>query len=115
MSRDAYQVGDLVIYRKTKHGLRPGPRAHDVSPAEAGDEYTYLVDKFWIVVVANAGMLTLRTRRGKQHVVSAADPNLRPAHWWERLLNRGRFPSLTTDAGQEIKPKAEAESARPPK
>lgn len=114
MSRGTYQVGDLVIYRKTKHGLRPGPRAQDVAPAEAGDEYTYLVEKFWIVVLADAGMLTLRTRRGKQHVVAATDPNLRPAHWWERLLYRGRFPSLASTSDQ-VQPKREVEeSSRPP-
>jgi hypothetical protein len=92
-----YQVGDLVIYAKTKHGVRPGPRAKHVAPAELGDDYSYQVDKFWVVTASEDESITLKTRRGKKHTVAADDPNLRKARWWERWLYRGRFPSLTGD------------------
>ena len=84
--------GAWVVYRKTKFGPKPGPRAKEVSPAEHGDLYSYLVEKYWVVTeVLPDGRLRLRTRKGKERTVSADDPNLRPARWWERLLRRGRF------------------------
>lgn len=90
-----FAVGDPVIYRKTKHSRHPGPRAKSIYPAERGDDYSYQVDKYWIVAeVGTDGTLRLRTRRGKEHVLNADNPNLRHAHWWERLLLRQRFPAL---------------------
>ena len=89
-----YRAGDPVIYRKRKHSTSPGPRAQDVDPAPHGEEYTYCVDKFWVVRERlENGSLLLATRRGKEHVVSPDDPNLRHPHWWERWLYRDRFPS----------------------
>lgn len=86
------QAGDWVIYRKTKFSTHPGPRAQDVTPAPNGDEYSYCVDKFWVVIDARQdGTLLLRTRRGKEHVVRPDDPNLRKANWWERWRHRERF------------------------
>ena len=101
-----------VIYKFTKATTRPGPRAQQVSPAPQGDLYSYLVDKFWIVgdVLAD-GNLVLRTRRGKQHIVSADDPNLRPARWWERLWYRDRFPGQKPSASD--KPVASSYSGSP--
>ncbi len=87
-----FRPGAWVVYRKTKFGTTPGPRAKAVAPAEHGDLYSYLVEKYWIVTgVASDGRLQLRTRKGKQRLVSAGDSNLRPARWWERLLRRDRF------------------------
>jgi hypothetical protein len=93
MSEHHYHVGDWVVYRKTKHSASPGPRAKDVSPEPKGEAYSYCVEKFWVVTAIDAGLLTLATRRGKQHTVSAEDANLRPARWWERLIYRDRFPA----------------------
>src|SRR5688572_18369482 len=87
-----FAVGDWVLYRKQKHSVSPGPRAREVSPAPTGESYSYVVEKFWIVQeVLGDGRLRLRTRRGKQHLVAASDPNLRRARWWHRWLYKDRF------------------------
>ncbi len=82
-----------MVYRKQKSSPRPGRRARGVEPAPHGEAYSYLVDKFWRVdEVRPDGTLLVRTRKGKRHEVAAADPNLRRARWWERLLFGRRFP-----------------------
>lgn len=87
--------GDRVVYRKTKFSTSPGPRAKEVAPAAHGDLYSYYVDKFWVVTDALPdGRVRLRTRKGKERVVSVDDPNLRPARWWERWLYRERFRAI---------------------
>lgn len=102
MRRIAFQPGDWVIYRKTKHSDHPGPRARRISPSPHGDEYTYLVDKFWVVSeVRDNGEIVIKTRRGKTHTVPANDIKLRKANWWERYWFRNRFPNGTeADASQ---------------
>lgn len=94
MKSSDLQPGDWVIYRKTKFSTHPGPRASNVAPAEHGDSYVYTVDKFWLVDKVNEGTVTLRTRKGKRHVVDLPDPNLRKANWLERWWYRSRFESL---------------------
>ncbi len=96
MRRHKFQPGDWVIYRKSKQSPLPGPRAKDVSPTAHGEDYSYVVDKFWIVqeVLGSGERLRLRTRRGKEHELSASDPNLWPARWWERWLYRQRFEEV---------------------
>jgi hypothetical protein len=89
-----YQPGELVVYRKRKHSVRPGRRAINIFPARFGEEYTYYVDKFWRVAeVLPNEQLVLVTRRGKEHVISASDPALRRANWWDRFYHRDRFPT----------------------
>ena len=84
--------GDWVVYRKTKFGVKPGPRAKDVAPAAGGDLYSYVVEKYWVVVeMLPDGRLRLRTRTGKEREVASADANLRLARWWERWFRRDRF------------------------
>lgn len=91
--RRAFRPGDLVVYRKAKQSPKPGPRATRISPALHGDNYSYVVDKFWVVdAVGEDGDLLLRTRRGKQHRTSSDDPNLRHASLMTRLLYATRFP-----------------------
>jgi hypothetical protein len=91
-----FKPGDLVVYRKQKFSVHPGPNARGIFPAPNGDYYTYCVDKFWkVVTVQPDGGLLVCTRRGKQHTIAANDPALRRAHWWERLWFRLRFPTLT--------------------
>lgn len=93
ISRIAFRPGDPVIYRMTKHSPRPGPRARGVVPSANGDDYSYLVDKFWVVdAVRPDGNLVLRTRRGKTRTVSPGDLNLRSPKWFELWLYRGSFP-----------------------
>lgn len=93
-----YQVGDPVVYRKTKRSAHPGPRAEMVDAAPRGEDYVYEVDKYWVVAGhTDEGMLILRTRRGKQHIVGPDDPKLRPATFAERLFKGWRFPRITND------------------
>ena len=86
-------VGDFVVYRKTKYSEHPGTRAKQVRPSAGGEDYTYLIDKFWIVTeIRDDGKLLLETRRGKQHVVDVDDANLRLTTIWDRMWNRSRLP-----------------------
>lgn len=88
-----FQPGDVVVYRKQKSSLHPGPHARDIQPALHGDSYSYAVDKFWRVIgVQPDNTLVVLTRRAKQHTLKADDPALRRAYWWERLLFWHRFP-----------------------
>ena len=88
-----YRPGNPVIYRLTKSSTHPGPRARSIRPARAGDDYRYVVEKFWVVAeVRSDGMLVLRTRKGKTHVISPDAPGLRRPKLWERWWYRRRFP-----------------------
>jgi hypothetical protein len=100
MIRREYKPGEPVVYRVTKCTPHPGPRAEDIHPAPRGENYTYQVDKFWVVEeVLPGGKLRLRTRQGKEHEIDAHDPRLHHATWWERLLYRQRFPKPRSDNG----------------
>jgi hypothetical protein len=105
-----FRPGDLVVYRKTKHAAKPGPRAERISPAPYGDTYSYIVDKYWIVErICDDGALLLRTRRGKTHKTRPDDPNLRRAGLITRLLQGHRFPSVeATQSSQPRQPTATA-------
>ena len=95
----SFKPGDPVIYRRKKHSTHPGPRAQNVHPEARGESYSYQVDKFWMVAAVRPdGMLLLRTRTGKEHLVPVDDPNLRRPNIWERLFNRRRFPRLEQTA-----------------
>jgi len=91
-----FQPGDCVIYHKQKCSVHPGPHAKGIDPAPHGDYYSYYVDKFWrVIAVQPDRKVVVCTRHGKQRTVAADDPALRRASWWQRLLFRHRFPSLT--------------------
>jgi len=91
--RERFKLGEWIVYRKQKQSTRPGSRARATHPAPRGEDYTYFVDKYWIVVDIGDKLVAC-TRRGKHHTLDADDPALRRATWWERLLLRGRFPSF---------------------
>jgi hypothetical protein len=92
MVTSSFQVGDWVVYRRTKFSKFPGKRAHDVAPQPMGENYSYVVDKLWVVAeIEDNGHLVLVTRRGKRHSVAPGDGNLRPANWWEKFRFRRRF------------------------
>ena len=92
MENATFQVGDWVIYRKTKFSSLPGPRARNVAASESGDGYAYNVDKYWVVTeVSPDGAVRVMTRRCKQLQFARHDPNLRRASWWQRLRYRRRF------------------------
>lgn len=95
MFRQEFHAGDWVVFRMTKHSPRPGPRAQEIEPAPHGEEYTYHVDKFWMVREIRGETLILVTRRGKVHEIPTDHPNLRRARWWERWLYREKFPEAT--------------------
>ena len=95
-----FKTGDFVVYSKQKVSKSPGPRAVEVTPATKGDTYAYVVEKYWIVSAVNDdGTLTLRTRRGKEHVILPDDPMLRHLTWWERLWHSGRYRMLHSESG----------------
>ena len=90
-----YRIGDWVIYRKSKMGPNPGPRAFRVHASPKGEDYSYVVNKFWVVdQVLGDGTLMIRTRRGKTHQLRANDPSLRHANWFDRWIWRSRFVEL---------------------
>ena len=95
MFRSTLKPGDVVVYRKQKHTTHPGRRARQVDATSRGEYYTYVVDKFWVVdQVRDNGRLLLQTRRGKTHIVSHSDPNLRRATFWDRIRYKNRFSQL---------------------
>ena len=90
-----FKRGDLLIYKKQKHSDHPGPRAHNTAASVQDGVFSYVVDKYWIVVeVYDDGTLEAQTRTGKRHRISADDPNLRLATWWQRIWHRSRYPQL---------------------
>ena len=92
MMNPKWKAGDWAVYRKSKRSTTPGPRATSVKACRKGENYTYIVDKFWIVdSTLPGGRLMLRTARGKTHIIDANDPNLRKPGWLRRLLWRGRL------------------------
>ncbi|MDT9546442.1 MAG: hypothetical protein HQ516_04200 [Chlorobium sp.] len=91
-----FRVGDPIVYHKPKSSLSPGPRARQVYPLERGEEYHYVVDKFWTVTEVNSdGTIDVITRTGKKHRLSTNDRNITRARLLGSLLFRKRFPSLT--------------------
>ena len=87
--RSEYTPGDWVIYRATRHGKRPSPKAQRVFPASKGELYTYIVEKLRRVVeIGDDGSLVLEARSGKRRVVAGDDPNVRRTSWWERIKYR---------------------------
>lgn len=94
MQNHPFKPGDLVIYKLPKQGPTPGPRASSIHPSRGGEDYSYVVGKYWMVAeVLPQNQLRLVTRRGKHRVVSADDPLLSKAGWWQRFRHRGRFPA----------------------
>jgi hypothetical protein len=89
-----FESGDLVIYTLTKQSPHPGPRARSIHPSESGEDYSYVVDKFWMVSrVTDDRQIEIVTRKGKTRTVDVTDPLLRKATWWEKLRYRNRFPT----------------------
>ena len=110
------QVGDKVVFSKDKFSTIPGKRAREVAAAPKGENYSYIVEKFWLVKEVHAtGTLLLLTRRGKEHTVAADDPRLRRANWLEKILYRKRFPSLNAPSETAGADAGNSESSAPPK
>ena len=95
----SFKSQDLVVFQKRKHGTHPGPRARALRPAPLGDDYDYVIDKYWVVDrVLDGDRLLLRTPGGKLHEIARVDPDLRPASLFERvwlkLFDRERLKAL---------------------
>ncbi len=89
------RVGGKVVFAKDKMSDSPGKRAKEVVPLRAGEDYSYIVEKYWTVkAVHHDGTATLITRRGKEHRVALDDPRLRHASLWERCFYGKRFPRI---------------------
>ncbi len=87
-----WNTGDWAVYRKSKNGPNPGRRAARVTASSKGETYGYVVDKFWVVEdVLSDGRLRLRTAKGKRHLISPDDPNLRRPGVLQRLFWGDRF------------------------
>ena len=90
-----FRVGDPVVYKKDKVSNRPGPRARDVIPSRRGEDYFYMVPKFWTITeVPDADHVIAVTRTGKHHRLEVKDPHLHKAGLLERLRYRDRFPRV---------------------
>ncbi|WP_240928297.1 hypothetical protein [Thalassoroseus pseudoceratinae] len=64
-------------------------------PSPSGEDYSYLVDKFWTVMdVIGDSEIVCVTPGGKRHQISVDHPNLRRANWVERWLYTNRFPEV---------------------
>jgi hypothetical protein len=89
------EPGDAIVYRKQKFSTHPGARAYDISAAENGDNYSYLVDKYWTVAgLLDNGLVVAVTRTNKRHYLRPDDLNLHRARIIERVRYRNRFPQL---------------------
>lgn len=98
--KKSYKVGQTVVYRMPKSSTSPGERAINVKPSSRGELYAYEVEKYWIVSkLLDEGRIELRTRTGKQHVISMDDSRLRNASFIERLILSDRFPKLAAEKG----------------
>lgn len=87
--------GDRIVYRKQKFSTHPGARAYAVSPAENGDNYSYIVDKYWTVAdLLDNGMVVAVTRTNKRHYLRPDDLNIHRARIFERMRFKDRFPQL---------------------
>jgi hypothetical protein len=75
-----------------------------VYPSPHGEDYSYVVDKYWIVTrELDDRMIEVRTRRGKVHRVRRDDPHLRKAHWLDRLIHGSLFPELSRSSLHEAR------------
>ncbi|MCO8120450.1 hypothetical protein NHH03_01780 [Stieleria sp. TO1_6] len=100
--RAEWKEGDWAVYRKSKQGANPGRRASQVVASSKGETYRYVVDKFWVVdKVLEDGHLRLVTARGKCHLISADDPNLRRPGLLQKLLWRERFVMVESSRGND--------------
>lgn len=94
--RGRLQPGVPIVYRMAESSTRPpGPDARDIHPAERGDLYYYLINKYWRVEnVLQDGRIVAVTPLMEHHVLRRDDPNLRKANLLERLRYGARFPHL---------------------
>jgi hypothetical protein len=93
--RGKFRPGAPIVYRVVETSTRPGPEARDIHPAERGELYYYLINKYWRVEeVRQDGWIVALTPLMEHHYLRRDDPNLRKANLLERLRYAARFPYL---------------------
>lgn len=86
------KAGDFVVFSKCKTSSHPSPRAKAIHPAQHGETYSYIIDKFWKVVeVVDDETIEVETRRGKRHRLNKNTPLVRKAGLLFQLVYRHRF------------------------
>src|SRR5215510_10272519 len=70
-----FRVGDHIIYAKAKASPHPGQRADQIRPSQYGEDYTYLVHKYWVVSAVLDDSIEVMTRTGKLRYLRPDDPN----------------------------------------
>ncbi|MGI8889899.1 MAG: hypothetical protein ACR2G0_03835 [Chthoniobacterales bacterium] len=87
-------AGEPIVYRVVETSTIPAPEAHDIRPAERGDLYYYLINKYWRVEeVLQDGWIVALTPHQEHQYLRRDDPNLRRANLVERLRYATRFPA----------------------
>jgi len=86
------KIGEFVVFSKLKTSSHPSPRAKAIHPAQHGEYYSYIIDKFWKVVqVFDDETIEVETRRGKRHRLNKNTPLIRKAGLLHQLFSRHRF------------------------
>ena len=86
------KTGEFVIFSKPKMSTHPSPRAKEIYPAQHGDTYSYIIEKFWKVVrILDDNTIEIETRRGKRRRLNKDTPLLRKPGLLERFVFRNRF------------------------
>jgi hypothetical protein len=86
------KAGEFVVFSKLKTSSHPSPRAKAIHPAQHGEYYSYIIDKFWKVVqVFDDETIEVETRRGKRHRLNKNTPLVRKAGLLHQLFYRHRF------------------------
>jgi hypothetical protein len=94
--RGKFRAGAPIVYRVIETSTCPGSEARDIHPAERGELYYYLINKYWRVEeVRQDGWIVALTPLMEHHYLRPDDPNLRKANLLERLRYATRFPYLT--------------------
>ena len=86
------KVGEFVVFSKLKTSSHPSPRAKAIHPAQHGEYYSYIIEKFWKVVqVIDDETIEVETRRGKRHRLNKNTLLMRKAGLLHQLFSRHRF------------------------
>jgi hypothetical protein len=90
-----FRAGAPIVYRMVETSTCPASEARDIHPAERGELYYYLINKYWRVEeVRQDGWIVALTPLMEHHYLRRDDPNLRKANLLERLRYAARFPYL---------------------
>jgi hypothetical protein len=87
-----FKAGDGVVYYKSKKSPSPSLRAQNLRPQKHGEEYSYVIKKYWTVLKVDRDELIVATRRGKYNRIKIDDPRLHKISLLEKILYFGRFP-----------------------